>query len=167
MAQEVLFITKDDIVRYTALNGNVDVDKYLQFIQYAQDSDVQVLLGTKLYERLKTDIRNNTLAEPYLSLLNDKIKPIVVHYSMVQFLAYAPYTIGNKGIYKGTSEVGQVVPADEVAMLIEKCRSLAEHYSQRFIDFMCFNNNLFPEYNANTNDDVYPTTNNDFGGWVI
>ena len=32
---------------------------------------------------------------------------------------------------------------------------------------MCFNQNLFPEYNANTEDDFFPAGEDSFGGWVL
>jgi hypothetical protein len=32
---------------------------------------------------------------------------------------------------------------------------------------MCFNNNLYPEYNNTTNDDMYPDKNANFVGWVF
>ena len=171
MAQDVLFVTKNDIVRFTALNGNVDVDKYLQFVKVAQDLNIQSLLGTKLFEKIKNDIIAGTLADPYLSLLNDKIKPMVIHYAMVD-ICRAPagalqISIGNKGIFKHTSETGQVVDKAEVDLLVEKSRSLAEHYAQRFIDFMNYNQVDFPEYYTNTNDDIYPTRNNGFNGWYL
>jgi len=35
------------------------------------------------------------------------------------------------------------------------------------IDYLCYNNNLFPEYNNNTNEDMNPDTRADFGGWVL
>tara|TARA_R110001606_G_C15136440_1_gene624019 strand:- start:32 stop:535 length:504 start_codon:yes stop_codon:yes gene_type:complete len=167
MAQEVLFITKEDVVRFTDLNGNTDVDRFLSKVKIAQDLDVQVLLGTRLFERLKTDIINDTLADPYLTLLEEKIKPIVIHYTMVQWLPSAPYVIGNKGVYKRTSENGQVVDANELIKMIENERSVAEAYAQRFIDYMCYNQSQFPEYFTNTNDDIYPTRRNYFNGWYI
>ncbi len=74
MAQEVLFVTKEDVVRYTDLNGNTDVDRFLSKVKIAQDLDVQVLLGTRLFERLKNDILNDTLADPYLTLLQEKMR---------------------------------------------------------------------------------------------
>jgi hypothetical protein len=43
-----LLITRDDIVRLTALNGNTDVDKYIQFVKIAQDIHIQNYLGTKV-----------------------------------------------------------------------------------------------------------------------
>ena len=51
--------------------------------------------------------------------------------------------------------------------LIQKERDIAEHYSRRFIDYMSFNNALYPEYNTNNNEDMYPTKNQNFNGWVL
>lgn len=167
MAQDVLFVTKEDVVRFTDLNGNTDVDKFLSKVKIAQDLDVQILLGTKLFEKIKADIIAGTLADPYLTLLEDKIKPIVIHYAMVQYLPSAPYVVGNKGVYKRTSENGETISPDELIKLIEAERSTAEHYAQRFIDYMCFNQNDFPEYYTNTNDDIYPTRRNYFNGYYI
>ena len=167
MAQDVLFITRDDIVRFTAMNGNVDVDKYIQFIKVSQDLDIQNILGTKLLEKLKSEIIAGTLADPYLSLLETYIKPMVIHFAMVQYLPFASYTIGNKGVFKHTSETGEVVSKAEVDLLISKSRSLAEHYTQRFIDYMCYNGSQFPEYYENSNGDMYPSRNNNFSGWYL
>lgn len=167
MAQEVLFVTKEDVVRYTDLNGNTDVDRFLSKVKIAQDLDVQILLGTKLFERLKNDIINDTLADPYLSLLEEKIVPIVIHYAMVQYLPSAPYVVGNKGVYKRTSENGQVVDSNELIKMIENARSVAEAYAQRFIDYMSYNQLQFPEYFSNVNDDIYPSRRNYFNGWYI
>ena len=51
---EVLFITREDITRLTALNGNVDVDKYVQFIKIAQDLHIKKYLGQNLFEKLQS-----------------------------------------------------------------------------------------------------------------
>jgi hypothetical protein len=167
MAQDVLFVTRNDIVRFTAMNGAVDPDKFFQWIKTAQDLHIQNYLGTRLFEKLKTDIENGTLVDPYENLLDTYIKPMLIHYAMIEYLPFASYVIGNKGVFKHTSETGEVVGKDEVDSLIEKERDLAQHYTQRFIDFMCFNQSSFPEYNQNSNGDVYPTMKNEFGGWHL
>jgi hypothetical protein len=51
--------------------------------------------------------------------------------------------------------------------LVEKARDIAQHYTNRFIDFMCFNQADFPEYNANSNGDMYPDKDAYFTGWVL
>ena len=53
------------------------------------------------------------------------------------------------------------------ASLVQKERNLAEYYTTRFIDHMSFNNNLYPEYEQNSDDDVYPDKDSLFNGWVL
>ena len=38
---EVLLIERSDIVKYTPLDGNVDTDKFIQFVKIAQDIHIQ------------------------------------------------------------------------------------------------------------------------------
>ena len=50
---EVLLISRTDLVKHTALNGNIDTDKFIQFIAIAQSIHIQQYLGTNLLEKLK------------------------------------------------------------------------------------------------------------------
>jgi len=154
---EALLITRNDLVKLTALGGNVDTDKFIQFIKIAQDIHIQNYLGTRLLERIKDDIVDDTLADPYLSLLE----------TYVEYLPFAAYTIANKGVYKHNSENASNVEKTEVDYLVEKERDIAQHYTQRFIDFMCNYSAQFPEYNTNSNGEVSPSSNNYFSGWHI
>jgi hypothetical protein len=165
---EALLITRDDLVSLTALGGNVDSDKFIQFVKIAQDIHIQNFLGTKLLRKIQLMINNNTLTGTnYETLLIDYIKPMLIHWSMLEYLPFAAYTIANKGVYKHTSENSDNVEKIEVDMLIEKQRDIAQNYTQRFIDHMGFYNNLFPEYNMATNGEVPANRNNYFSGWHI
>ena len=57
MAQALL-ISRKDIVKFTAMNGNVDTDKFIQFVKIAQDIHIQNYLGTDLLEKIESDIPN-------------------------------------------------------------------------------------------------------------
>ncbi len=164
---EVLLITREDVVKFTAMNGNVDTDNFIQWIKVAQDIHIQNYLGTQLLDKIKTDIENDDLTGNYLSLVTTYIKPMLIHWAMVEYLPFAAYTIANKGVYKHNSENATNVEKNEIDFLIEKERSIAQHYTERFIDYMSFNQNLFPEYNLNSNGDMYPDTNNNYFGWFI
>jgi len=166
MAQALL-ITDADLVKFTATNGNVDTDKFVQFIKIAQDIHIQNYLGTKLLEKIEADIIAGTLAGNYLSLVTTYVKPMLIHWAMVEYLPFAAYTIANKGVYKHSSENSENVDKNEIDFLIEKERSIAQHYTERFINYMCFNNNLFSEYNTNSNDDMYPDRMNNYTSWYI
>lgn len=164
---EALFITRNDIVKFTALNGNVDTDKFIQFIKIAQDIHIQNYLGSKLFEKLQADIIAGTLTGNYESLVETYVKPMLIHWAMVEYLPFAAYTIANKGVYKHSSENSENVDKNEVDYLLEKERSIAQHYTERFISYMSFNNDIFPEYRANVNNDMYPDSNNNYIGWYI
>jgi hypothetical protein len=166
MAQ-ALFISRDDIVKFTVLNGNLDTDKFIQFIKIAQDVHIQNYLGTRLFNRLNDDIVSDDLIEPYTTLLTTYIKPMLIHWAMVEFLPYAAYTVANKGVFKHNSENSTNVDKNEIDFLIAKERDVAQSYTNRFIDYMAFNQVSFPEYNANSNADVFPDKDANFTGWVI
>jgi hypothetical protein len=164
---EALLITRDDIVKFTAMNGNVDTDNFIQWIKVAQDIHIQTYLGTKLLDKIKDDIVNDDLGGNYLTLVTTYVKPMLIHWAMVEYLPFAAYTIANKGVFKHNSENATNVEKDEIDFLIEKERSIAQHYTERFIDYMSFNQDLFPEYNLNSNGDMYPDTQNNYFGWFI
>ena len=164
---EALLISRTDVVKFTALNANSDTDKFIQFVKIAQDVHIQSILGTDLLNKIKADITSSTLAGNYLSLLTTYVKPMLIHWAMVEYLPFAAYTIANKGVYKHESENSATVEKNEVDFLVEKQRQIAQHYTQRFVDYMSFNMNLFPEYNSNSNGDMYPRTDNNFTGWVL
>ena len=49
---EALLITRSDLVRFTTVNGNVDTDKFIQYIKIAQDIHIQNYLGTDLLYKI-------------------------------------------------------------------------------------------------------------------
>jgi len=165
---DALFITRKDLVKFSSLNGNVDTDKFLQYIKIAQDIHIQNYLGTDLYNKIQADIIATTLAGDYLTLVNDYIKPMLIHWALVEYLPFAAYTIANKGVYKHNSENAENVSKEEIDFLIEKERTTAQYYTERFIDYMSFNaSSKFPEYYTNNNEDIYPSKDANFGGWVL
>jgi hypothetical protein len=165
---EGLMITRADLVKFTSVNGNLDDDKFLQYIKIAQDIHIQNYLGTDLFDKIKSDIQGGTLTGDYLTLVTSYVKPMLIHWAMVEYLPFAAYTIANKGVFKHTSENATNVEKDEVDFLIEKERNLAQYYTDRFIDYMSINaSSKFPEYYTNDSQDVSPDRQADFGGWVL
>jgi hypothetical protein len=242
---EALLITRNDVVKFTALNGNVDTDNFIQWVKIAQDIDIQRILGTQLLQKLQAEIilaysgiptaisisdagtgyttatgvtttgtgtgltvditavgglvtvadidvagtgykigdtaiidgGNDdaeitidsiyTIPTDYNNLLVTYVKPMLIHFAMSQFLPFAAYTIANKGVYKHNSENSTNVEKNEIDYLVQKELMIAQNYAERFIDYISFNNDLFPEYNTNSNGDMFPSTQNNFTGWFI
>lgn len=164
---EALLITRKDVVKFTAMNGNVDTDNFIQFVKISQDKHIENYLGTDLLEAIQTKITGSTLTGDYLTLVNDWVKPCLIHWAMVEYLPFAAYNIANKGIFKHSSENAENATKEEVDFLMEKERDTAQYYTNRLIDHLSFNNSKYPEYNSNNNEDVNPDKNANFEGWVL
>ena len=165
---KVLFIQRKDLVTFTSANGNIDTDKLLPYVDMSQSIEVQRLLGTKLYDKLKADITGGTLTGNYLTLVDTYIKPILIHYAMMYALPYLSITIGNGGIYRNNAENAQSLSKDEIDYLVEKERDSAQYYSTRMIDYLNYNAaSKFSEYYTNSNEDISPESQDNFGGWVL
>jgi hypothetical protein len=165
----VLFINRTDLVRNSIIDGNVDSDKYMQFIKLAQEVHVQNYLGTQMYDALTVAIPNIDLPANarWKTLLDDYVVPMMIWFSQVEYIPFASYQLRNGGMMKHRSENSDTVSKEEVDFLVEKARTNAEWYSRRFIDFMAFNQTTYPEYTSNVNDDIYPSYDATFNGWVL
>ncbi len=117
--------------------------------------------------KIQADIIASTLSGDYLTLVNEWIKPCLIHWAMVEYLPFANFTIANKGVFKHTSENAEGVTKEEIDYLLEKERNTAQYYTDRLIDYLSFNaGSKFPEYYTNNNEDVYPDKDI-FGGCVL
>ena len=164
---KALLITRDDVVRFTSVNGGVDTDKFIQYVSISQDIHIQQMTGTRLLEKIQADIIADTLTDPYLTLLTDYIKPCLIHFAMVEYYPHAAYTIANKGVYKHGAENSETVSKEEIDFLVEKQRQTFMHYKERCVSYICDNNTDFPEFNTNTGSDMSPNESTNFTGWIL
>lgn len=169
---KALFITLTELKRKSIIDGNLDEDKLIQFVEVAQDVHIQNFLGTKLYEKLQTLITGGTLDDSanakYKTLLNSYIKPMLIWYSQYSFIPFAAYQISNGGIFKHTSESSQSPTTDEIDKLTAKAKDFADFYTNRFFDYIDDKSSDFPEYVGSQDDGMYPDKdNNALSGWVL
>ena len=163
-----LFITPKDLKSNSILNGNVDTDLFINFIKIAQQMHVQNYLGTKLYDAITGKINTSTLTGDYLDLVTDYVQPMLIHFSLIDYLPFANYQIRNGGVFKHRSENSENVSKEELDILIQKHRTFADFYAKRFVDYMAiYASSLFPEYWTNANDNMFPDTNPNPSGWVL
>ena len=145
-----LFINRTDLVRNSIMDGNINTDKFIQFIKLAQETDIELPANAKF----------KTLSVEYL-------QPMLIWFAQSEYYPSAAYQIRNGGVFKHKSENSETVSKEEIDFLVEKARTNAEWYSRRFIDYMAFNQAQFPKYNQNTDSDIYPSQDATFNGWVL
>ena len=160
-----LFVTEKDVVSLSVLSGNLDPDKLIQWIHIAQDTHVQNALGTDLFVRLKTGVIDDDLTANEISLLDNYVKDMTIHWALVVAIGFLPYSVSNNGVFKLSEENSEVLDKEEIDSLVQKHRNLAEFYTKNFINYMCYNHTLFPEYDTNTNEETKPKKDLNFNTW--
>jgi predicted glycosyl hydrolase (DUF1957 family) len=155
----VLFVNEDKLKSSTAINYNVDTAFLLPFLKIAQDKHLQIILGTKLYDKLQTEITAGTLALQYKTLVDDYIQDAIIHYALVEALPFISFQIKNGSITQKNSENGTAATRQDVDYLVQKERDSAEFYGQRIVEYLCNDSSSFPEYSQNTGADLNPISN--------
>ena len=80
-----LFISRNDIIKNSPLQGAIDADALLPFVNTAQIKYIKDLLGTVLYEYIGAQILAGTTASLsvfYQDLINEHIKNTLILHSV-------------------------------------------------------------------------------------
>jgi len=168
MAQKALFVTIKDIKQKSIIGGTVDPDKIVQFVEVAQDTHIQNYLGGKLYNKMQQLIIDDTIDDAgnanYKLLLETYVKPMLIWFTQADYMPFSAFQISNGGVYKHTSENSVSATMEELNMLTRRALETAEFYTRRFMDYMDFNSELYPEYTSTANEDMHPDRDVNFGG---
>ena len=130
----------------------------------AQDRYILPVLGTDLYNKLISDVNNDTLTGNYLTLLQTYIQPALVQFSYAVILPFLRLRMVNNAVVTMSSEQGGSVSHEDLKPLINSAMDMGEFYRERLIDYIRNNTGLFPEYSSNTGSDLNPTTQNYYAG---
>lgn len=162
--QHTLFISTNRLKKDSSLGGSVDDDLLLPYILMSQDRYILPVLGTDLYNKLISDVNNDTLTGNYLTLLQTYIQPALVQFSYAVILPFLRLRMVNNAIVTMSSEQGGSVSHEDLKPLINSAMDMGEFYRERLIDYIRNNTGLFPEYSTNTGADLNPTTQNYYAG---
>jgi len=169
---KALFISIADLKAKSIIDGNTDADKLIYQIEVAQDMHIQNYLGGKLYDKLQDLILSGDIDLPansdYKDLRDDYIKPMLIWFTQLEYLPFAMFKIDNGGINRHRGQESDTVDFRDVDRMQSKITDRAEFYTKRFLDYICFNSQKFPEYNNNSNGDMYPDKDADsFSSFVL
>jgi len=164
-----LFITRNDIIKNTPLQGSIDADRILPFVRTAQEKYLLDLLGTVLYYKLQEDILTNTpFTGFYADLMNDHIKPTLIWYSTVEYLPFSNVQFKSEGAVKHKSEQSDSVSKNEVDYLLQKSMNNADYFATRLQNYLISYSNQIPEYlqSVGNQTQIFPNMGNTYFGGI-
>lgn len=155
--QNILMISEAKLKAFTDINNVLDTDLIKSTIREAQIIHITRLLGERLYETILDKIENDDVSGNYKTLLEDYVQDTLVYWSYYESLEAIYLRPRNNGLLQ--PQGGDNALAVDMQMYDKKRQSIknkAEYFSERLVEFLCFNESLFPEYGTEVNEEVYP-----------
>jgi hypothetical protein len=167
----VLFITRNDIIKNTPLQGAIDADKLLPFVRTAQDKYLLDLLGTVLFDYLQAKIADNTfgtLNVYYQDLMDDHIKNTLIWYSCVEYIPFSSISFKSEGAVKHLSDQSVAPGKNEIDYLKQQAQQNADYYATRLQNYLISYSNQIPQYleSVGNQTQIYPNMSNTYFGGI-
>jgi len=135
-----IWLTENDIPALTSFAGNIDTDALKPFIVIAQTNDILPILGVDLYNKINTDIENETLSGIYLEFYDKFIIFMLAYFSCSHYIAINSSQISQNGIIKPD----QRTDLNEINRLSAVYNQLGNNIFLQFKEFIKLN--PVPEY---------------------
>jgi hypothetical protein len=166
--QNTLLISEAKVKAFTDINNNLDPSLIKSTIREAQIIHITRLLGTKLYDKIIDDVDAGTLTGNYKSLVDDYVQDSLLYWSYYESLESIYLRPRNNGLLQ--PQGGDNALSVDMLIYDKKRRSVknkAEYFSERLVDYLCFNNDLFPEYGTEQNDEIFPDAGTQFKSPIV
>lgn len=160
-----LFISRDDIIKNTPLQGAINADALIPFVRTAQDKYLKNLLGTVLFNYYQTRIQSSIpFGGRYKELLDEHIKYVLLWYAAVEYIPFSAVQFKSNGATKQISEQSVAPSKSEIDYLLNKAKDNAEYYALRLQDFCVAYSNEIPEYlqSVGNSTQIYPDKSNQY-----
>jgi len=167
---ETLLITDKDLIKGSPIEGNISIAKYRAIIEEVQIFTIENVLGTLLYEKIKTEYLANTLAGLYLTMHTDYIKPIIINMVVAEYVIISRYVINNAGVHVRTPEDMTPASSKEVSSYSSRFSARAEVFEERLQRFLTDQGSNITEYTSDqtNNYDIKPDKDmNLYGGFYL
>lgn len=139
---KVLLIGVKLIKAESIIEENVDDKVLSKVILNVQEIQLKGILGKELYDTvcnevtLKVADSTYVIPEPVNEMLNDYIKPFLVHATVAEFIAINNYKVSNKGVQKLNDNSSSSINASEIEYLKNYYDNYVSTYKSNLIKFL-------------------------------
>ena len=166
-----LFISRNDIIKNSPLQGAIDADAILPFVRTAQIKYIKDLLGTVLYDFIGAQIlagTTDTLSVYYQDLINEHIKNTLIWYSCVEYIPFSSVSFKSNGAVKHLSDQSVAPSKTDIDFLTGKCQSNADYFATRMQNYLIAYSVQIPQYLQTVGNAtmIFPNMGNAYFGGI-
>ena len=144
-----VFLLSQKVLKSNSLvNDNVDSSFILPAIEYAQDSGLQTILGTKLYNKLMDLVADGSITgeTDYKYLLDEYVTPYLINKVTADIQLPLAYKFRNQGVVQQTGDNTYVPALRDIQYVVQHYNDQATFYANRLRDYLHANHSKYPEY---------------------
>jgi hypothetical protein len=164
---EVLLIDDVYLKSQTEVNDSVDQTFIFPVIVSTQDTYLEYVLGTRLFNKLREDYGNGTISGNYVTLHDQYIRKCLLWAVMVELYPRLTYKVDNSSLVQRTSEDTATIDDQRLKDTISRAIKLRNDYERKLINYLCANSSFFPEYTSNVFPEICPKRVQGFSNLVF
>lgn len=146
----VFLLSEAKLRQFTDINDSVDTALVKNAIREAQDIHLQRIIGTKLYDKLLSDITAGTLTGAYKTLVDDYLQDFLLYAAYYETLEAVFIRPRNNGLLTPTG--GENSIEVDRTLFNQKRQSVEnkmEFYADKLSSYLGEEQSSFPELNTN------------------
>lgn len=144
--RNIYLISEKELRQASMIDDNVDSTFLTYSIMQAQETGLQEVIGSELYESILKQVEEHTfLNDDYKTLLDKYIQPYLVNETMAQIVIPIQYKIRNAGIVVGNDQHYQNMNMADVERVQESYKHKAVFNANRMIEFVLSHKESFTE----------------------
>lgn len=144
-----LFVGVELVREFLGLDKSISDNNISYAILEAQDTSLENILSTPLYNKLKADIKAGSLAGDYATLVDEYIAKYLIKLAGYSLYGSQAILVAQAGVVRRSSDSYENATLEELNFARQSLKSSARKHEERLIRYI--KGNDFPEY-ASTPD---------------
>lgn len=145
--KNVLIVNINRLKKESYLDDNLSDDKIRIAVKFIQDTIIEKVIGTCLFEKLRELICTGEIDDGdyrmYKKLIDDYLFPIFVYGVPAEISIPISYKNRNIGVVQGSNENLVQTALDDIKYLNQYYKNKMDFYVQKAIDFLCCHYDCF------------------------
>jgi len=168
MSDIIRFASVEMLIDRMPISNSVDHELLKSIMFTEQDTSIQNLIGTSLYENLSKEIDEDSIGGKRLVLIKKYLRPAMYHLATRSAALHSKYRFTDKGLVEQSDT--NATQADAGALNHFKAHHLnkAQFYMNLAVKFICENSASFEDYDdISENGGVRPDRKPFFSGFQL